>query len=75
MTERIKDGNNFHIFAPELMFWRTRKGLEIDVIEKSGVEIAAYECKWNPAETQAFSYFLKLYPLAKTRVVHPEDLL
>lgn len=75
MIERIKDGNNSHIFPPELMFWITRKGLEIDVIEKNGVDITAYECKWNPAENPLFSLFLKLYPSAKTKVVHPEDLL
>jgi hypothetical protein len=75
MTERYKDGNNTHIFPPELMFWRTRKGLEIDVIEKSGTDITAYECKWNPAESHSFSLFLKSYPHATTHVVHPRDLL
>ncbi|HEY4508591.1 MAG TPA: ATPase, partial [Candidatus Paceibacterota bacterium] len=75
MSERIKDGNNSSIFSPELMFWRTRKGFEIDLIEKSGVDIAAYECKWNPIENPSFSVFLKSYPNAKTIIVHPEDLL
>lgn len=75
MVERIKEGNNSHIFPPELMFWRTRQGLEIDIIEKSGVDIAAYECKWNKNEKPSFSIFLKSYPNAKTYVVNPDDLL
>ena len=75
MTERIKEGNNSHIFPPEIMFWRTRKGLEIDVIEKNGTDISAYECKWGLSENPSVSSFLKLYPQAKTEVVHPEDLL
>lgn len=75
MSERIKEGNNLDIFPPEIMFWRTRKGLEIDVIEKKGIDIVAYECKWNPAEESPFSTFLKLYPNTKTEIVHPNDLL
>jgi len=74
-TERIKDGNNSHVFAPELMFWRTRKGLEIDVIEKNGVDITAYECKWNTEEKPSFRSFLKLYPNAKTYTIYPDSLL
>lgn len=75
MAERIKDGNNSHIFQPELMFWRTRKGLEIDVIEKNGTEISAYECKWNTEEKPSFSSFLKSYPNAKTYTIYPVSIV
>lgn len=74
MSERIKDGNNSHIFSPELMFWRTRKGFEIDVIEKKGADIIAYECKWNDKNV-SFTQFLKKYPNAHTEVITPNDLL
>lgn len=74
MSERIKDGNNFNIFPPEIMFWRTRKGLEIDIIEKRGLDIVAYECKWGDRDV-SFKRFLKLYPEAETHVVTPNDLL
>jgi len=73
--ERFKDGNNNAIFPPDMMFWRTRKGLEIDVIEKTGIDIAAYECKWSLGDSPSFSVFLKAYPAAKAKVVHPLDLL
>ena len=75
ISERIKDGNNSHIFSPEVMFWRTKKGLEIDLIEKNGIDIVAYECKWSSEENPSFSSFLRLYPNAKIQVVHPSDLL
>lgn len=74
MSERIKDGNNFNIFPPEIMFWRTRTGSEIDIVEKRGLDITVYECKWNDKNV-SFSQFLKKYPKAHTNVVTPNDLL
>ncbi len=74
ISERIKEGNNNSIFPPEIMFWRTRTGLEIDVVEKKGVQIDAYECKWSDTPV-SFSHFLKSYPQATTHVVTPKDLL
>ncbi len=74
MSERVKDGNNSHIFPSELMFWRTRTGLEIDVIEKRGSDIVAYECKWSEKNV-SFEQFLKKYPDAHTQVVTPNDLI
>src|SRR3989304_7062881 len=40
VSERMKKGS-LEIFPPEIMFWRTRTGQEIDVIEKSGPNISA----------------------------------
>ncbi len=74
VSELVKEGNNDHIFPPELMFWRTRTGLEIDIIEKLGVNIRAYECKWG-AETMAFTKFLKMYPKAKVETLRPANFM
>lgn len=74
ISERIKEGSNNFVFPPEIMFWRTKKGLEVDVIEKRGITLSAYECKWNDKDV-SFKHFLKLYPQATTRVVTPNDLL
>jgi predicted AAA+ superfamily ATPase len=60
-------------FPPELMFWRTRKGLEIDFIEKDGQNIIAYECKWQPQHI-SFTQFLKRYSNAHVHVVSPTDM-
>jgi len=74
VSERIKEGNNNSVFPPEIMFWRTRAGFEIDVIEKSGAKVSAYECKWSDA-TVSFASFLKAYPQAITQVVTPDTLI
>ena len=74
VSERIKEGSNNSIFPPEIMFWRTRTGFEVDVVEKKGSAISAYECKWNDREV-VFTQFKKAYPQATTKVVTPSDLL
>jgi len=74
VSERIKDGSNNFVFPPEIMFWRTRTGIEVDVVEKNGVVITAYECKWSDTAV-SFFHFLKSYPGATTQVVTPSSLL
>ncbi len=71
--ERLKLGT-LETFPPEILFWRTRQGAEIDVIEKNGTSVTAYECKWSKADV-TFKEFLNKYPLAKTSVVRPLDFL
>ncbi|MEK7068874.1 MAG: ATP-binding protein [Patescibacteria group bacterium] len=73
VTERMKVGT-LQTFPPDIMFWRTRAGLEIDVVEKSGPNIRAYECKWSPQDV-SFASFLKKYPAAHTRVITPDVLV
>jgi uncharacterized protein len=75
VSERIKEGSNTSVFPPEIMFWRTRTGFEVDMVEKKGTAISAYECKWNDNTVVSFTHFLKLYPHAKTSVITPQDLL
>lgn len=74
VSERMKKGVNESVFPPEIMFWRTRAGMEVDVIEKKGVHITAFECKWS-AEEVSFKSFLKAYPRAHAEVVSPETML
>jgi predicted AAA+ superfamily ATPase len=73
INERLKAGT-LETFPPEIMFWRTRQGIEIDVIEKKGDQLHAYECKWKKQDV-SFNNFKKMYPEAKFKVVTPEDLL
>ena len=73
ISEKMKAGT-LVTFSPQIMFWRTRTGLEIDVIEKRGFDISAYECKWSDTNV-SFKEFLKKYPDAHTQVVTPNDLL
>jgi predicted AAA+ superfamily ATPase len=75
VSERIKESMNTSVFPSEIMFWRTRTGFEVDVIEKKGTAISAYECKWNDNATVSFTHFLKMYPHAKVSVITPHDFL
>lgn len=73
VAERMKQGT-LETFPPELMFWRTRTGLEIDVIEKQGQTLHAYECKWQEEEV-SFSKFLEKYPHAIAEVVTVDNVI
>jgi len=73
VAELMKKGS-LEIFPPEIMFWRTRSGLEIDVIEKSGVEIFAYECKWKETAIMP-STFEAAYPSARFASITSENIV
>ena len=73
VADRLKLGT-LQIFPPEIMFWRTRTGLEIDVIEKNGTDIFAYECKWKEVVMMP-PLFKKAYPQAKFECVTTENIL
>lgn len=73
VAERMKKGT-LQIFPPEIMFWRTRAGFEIDVIEKSGIEIFAYECKWKE-KTTVPRPFKESYPKARFESITTENIV
>ena len=72
VSERMKKGA-LEIFPPEIMFWRSRAGAEIDVVEKSGVQISAFECKWKEI-TSVPAQFSKAYPKAVFQSVNTENI-
>lgn len=74
VNERIKRGLSDSVFPPEIMFWRTRAGIGIDVIEKKGADISAFECTWGIKEV-SFKTFLKKYPHAHAEIIRPESLI
>ena len=73
VTELMKKGTT-EIFPSEIMFWRTRTGVEIDVIEKNGSKIFAYECKWKEGITVPVS-FQTAYPDAHFESITTENIL
>ncbi|MBI5220206.1 MAG: ATP-binding protein [Candidatus Liptonbacteria bacterium] len=73
ISERMKKGS-LEIFPPEIMFWRSRTGAEIDVIEKNGAAISAFECKWKDA-VSAPAQFAKAYPQAKFESVAADSMV
>ncbi len=72
VTELIKKGV-LEIFPPEIMFWRTRTGVEIDVIEKNGLEVFAYECKWKEKAAIPISFKNK-YPNARFKCITTNNI-
>jgi hypothetical protein len=60
--------------GPDVQFWRTKQGLEIDFVLDRAGDLRAYECKWGN-EAASFKIFLKSYPDAHTEIVRPETLL
>jgi predicted AAA+ superfamily ATPase len=73
VAERIKK-TTLEAFAPKLYFWSNKKGLEIDLIEKDGPELYAFECKWRNIQAP-FVEFLKLYPKAHVDTVSRDSFL
>jgi len=73
VSERMKKGS-LEIFPPEIMFWRTRTGKEIDVIEKSGAHIYAFECKWKDTVNPPVA-FTRAYPSAIFTSVNINNIL
>lgn len=73
VTELMKRGT-LEIFPSEIMFWRTRAGIEIDVIEKNGIKISAYECKWKEKTIVPIS-FKKTYPNARFECITTENII
>jgi len=73
VAECMKKGA-LEIFPPEIMFWRTRAGAEIDVIEKNGIKISAYECKWKEI-VAAPNVFKTAYPNASFECITTENIM
>lgn len=73
IAERMKEGA-LEIFPPEIMFWRTRAGIEIDVIEKNGIDISAYECKWREKTSIPVS-FKTAYPNAHFECITTKNIV
>lgn len=74
IAERYKLRAVADIAVPSLYFWRTRQGMEIDLIEETAGKIHAFECKWQP-QSVSFKTFIKKYPGADTAVVTPESVI
>ncbi len=73
VTERMKKGT-LEIFPPEILFWRTRTGVEIDVVERKGAKISAFECKWKEAVTVPTA-FKTAYPTAHFECVTTKNIV
>ncbi len=61
IAERVKQ-NSYKLTLARGHFWRTTQQQEIDYVEEKGIELAAYEFKWNPNKKAKLSKsFMKEY--------------
>jgi predicted AAA+ superfamily ATPase len=74
ISERVKKNLNTNV-NKDLYFWRTYDGQEIDLIEISGDEVAAYEFKWGEKQPKIPFAFSQNYPQAKFQVVNRNNYL
>ena len=59
-----------------IMFWRSKKGEEIDLIEEKAGNISAFECKWSgTASSSPPTQFKKSYPNVSFAIVSPDTIV
>jgi predicted AAA+ superfamily ATPase len=74
ISERLKN-KNFRGEPSEYFFWRTYDGQEIDLIEKKGNALNAFELKWGEKKVRIPRAFSGTYPEASFLVVQKENYL
>jgi predicted AAA+ superfamily ATPase len=72
VMEMFKKGY-LKIFPPKYYFWRTRQGLEIDLVFEEAGQLKAFECKYSNQEVK-FTIFKKYYPNAEANLVTMENI-
>jgi predicted AAA+ superfamily ATPase len=73
IIEKYKQGV-LETFPPSIYFWRTRQGLEIDLLVEKNNQIEAFECKYG-SEDVVFNIFLKYYPGSKINVIRLSNVI
>lgn len=74
ISERIKK-NLAEKQNADFYFWRTYDGQEIDLLEVSGDDVAAFEFKWGEKLSKSPEAFAKNYPRATYQVVNPKNYM
>ena len=74
ISERIKKNLNNNL-NKDLYFWRTYDGQEIDIVEVSGNDMAAFELKWGERQVKAPVAFAQTYEQATFQVINRTNYL
>jgi hypothetical protein len=69
ICERLKAVHNQRRH-PNIYFWRTYDGKEIDYLEEEGGRLAGFECKWGNEKWRIPSAFTTAYPESDVEVVN-----
>ena len=74
MSERMKV-NTYLKRRVNTYFWRTYDQQEIDLVEESGTDLAAFEFKWNKSKVKIPTAWKNNYSDTTFEVIHKEDYL
>ena len=74
ISERLKAVHN-KSRHPNMYFWRTYDGKEIDYIEEEGGRLIGFECKWKEQKWHAPDIFLTTYPNSEIKMVNRDNFL
>jgi predicted AAA+ superfamily ATPase len=74
MSERMKV-NAYSKRRVNTYFWRTYDHQEIDLVEESGTDLAAFEFKWNKSKVKIPTAWKNNYSDTTFEVIHKEDYL
>ena len=74
MSERMKV-NAYSKRRVNTYFWRTYDQQEIDLVEESGTDLAAFEFKWNKSKVKIPTAWKNNYADATFEVICEEDYL
>ena len=72
MAERMKV-NSYLKRRVNTFFWRTYDQQEIDLIEESGANLAAFEFKWNKNKVKIPTAWKNHYAESTFDVIHKEN--
>ncbi|NCP16384.1 ATP-binding protein [bacterium] len=74
VSERLKAVHNQRR-RPNLYFWRTYDGKEIDYLEEEGGQLTGFECKWGSEKWRVPETFTSAYPGSQIHLVNRLNVL
>lgn len=72
LSERLKINSEKNL-DPQLYFWRTQTGQEVDYLELAGGKITGFEFKLTKNQTRNLKTFLETYPHATLTIINREN--
>ena len=74
ICERIKAVHNRRKH-PNLYFWKTYQGKEIDYLEEEEGRLVGFECKWGTEKWRTPQIFSEAYPNSQVHLVNRSNFL
>ncbi len=74
ISERLKSVFNQHRH-PNMYFWRTYDGQEIDYLEEEGGKLIGFECKWGFEKWRVPVVFTSTYPGSEIQLANRSNFL